>query len=133
MENQLDKVIRDQKRGTPSGIYSVCSSHPSVLLAALRFARDHGSCLLLEATCNQVNQFGGYTGMQPRDFVAYLHDLAAQAAFPAEKLILGVIISARTSGQLNLRKKRCKISRTRSCLCQCWFHQDSPGCQYARG
>lgn len=89
MQNQLDKVIYDQKSGTPSGIYSVCSSHPSVLLAALRFARDHGSSLLLEATCNQVNQFGGYTGMQPHNFVAYLHELAAQVEFPAEKLILG--------------------------------------------
>jgi D-tagatose-1,6-bisphosphate aldolase subunit GatZ/KbaZ len=89
MENRLDKVISAQKKGTPSGIYSVCSSHPVVLLAALRFARDHGSTLLVEATCNQVNQFGGYTGMQPRDFVSYMHDLAAQAAFPAEKLILG--------------------------------------------
>lgn len=88
-ENRLDQIISDQKRGKASGIYSVCSSHPQVLLSALRFARESGTCLLVEATCNQVNQFGGYTGMQAQDFVAYLHSLAAKAEFPIENLLLG--------------------------------------------
>ncbi len=45
--------------------------------------------MLVESTCNQVNQFGGYTGMTPAAFVAYLHGLAAANAFPPDRLILG--------------------------------------------
>lgn len=44
---------------------------------------------LIEATCNQVNQFGGYTGMTPRDFVAYVRKIADEVDFPFEKVILG--------------------------------------------
>jgi len=45
--------------------------------------------LLIESTCNQVNQFGGYTGMTPHDFASYLHGLAAENGFPLERLLLG--------------------------------------------
>ncbi len=45
--------------------------------------------VLIEATCNQVNQFGGYTGMTPAEFVAYVHGLAAENDFPTGQLILG--------------------------------------------
>ncbi len=49
-----------------SGIYSVCSSHPLVVEAALRAAAHGDGPALIEATSNQVNQFGGYTGMTTR-------------------------------------------------------------------
>ena len=52
-------------------------------------AKIDGSPLLIEATSNQVNQFGGYTGMQPADFYRTVFDLAQQEEFPAERLILG--------------------------------------------
>jgi D-tagatose-1,6-bisphosphate aldolase subunit GatZ/KbaZ len=45
--------------------------------------------LLIESTCNQVNQFGGYTGMTPADFVAYVCAVAAENDFPLERLLLG--------------------------------------------
>jgi D-tagatose-1,6-bisphosphate aldolase subunit GatZ/KbaZ len=48
-----------------------------------------GGSLLVEATCNQVNQNGGYTGMTPAVFVDYLRDLAQAAGLPFERLILG--------------------------------------------
>ena len=50
------------------GDYSVCSAHPLVLEAALRLARRTGGVALIEATSNQVNQDGGYTGMRPAEF-----------------------------------------------------------------
>jgi D-tagatose-1,6-bisphosphate aldolase subunit GatZ/KbaZ len=49
----------------------------------------HTGPLLIEATCNQVNQYGGYTGMTPRDFAVYITDIAEQTGFPAAQLILG--------------------------------------------
>ena len=45
--------------------------------------------VLIEATCNQVNQFGGYTGMIPSEFVHYIQKTAAENGLPAESVILG--------------------------------------------
>jgi len=53
-----------------------------------RMAHEPGP-LLIEATCNQVNQFGGYTGMTPLDFRAFVERIAAQARFPQERILLG--------------------------------------------
>ncbi len=58
--------------GRSRGLYSVCSSHPLVLEAAIRRSAGNGLPLLVEATANQVNQDGGYTGMRPADFAARL-------------------------------------------------------------
>jgi D-tagatose-1,6-bisphosphate aldolase subunit GatZ/KbaZ len=85
MFNLLDEIVRAQKRGEGRGIASICSAHPWVLKAAMRGE----GMLLIESTCNQVNQFGGYTGMTPEAFVAYVHNLAAENGFPADRLILG--------------------------------------------
>ncbi|MDO5641251.1 MAG: class II D-tagatose-bisphosphate aldolase, non-catalytic subunit [Paracoccus sp. (in: a-proteobacteria)] len=71
------------------GITSVCSAHPLVLRAALRLAARTGRPALIEATCNQVNQQGGYTGMRPMDFAALVHDLARAESCPADLVLLG--------------------------------------------
>jgi D-tagatose-1,6-bisphosphate aldolase subunit GatZ/KbaZ len=71
------------------GIYSVCSAHPLVLEAAVRQAIADDAFLLIEATSNQVNQFGGYTGMRPADFREFAFGIAAAHGFPLERLILG--------------------------------------------
>ena len=55
----------------------------------MREARAAGTSLLVEATSNQVNQFGGYTGMRPADFVRFLHGIAARAGLPAERTWIG--------------------------------------------
>ncbi|AOK47927.1 tagatose-bisphosphate aldolase [Burkholderia sp. MSMB617WGS] len=87
---QLLREIFDANRaGRASGIYSVCSAHRLVLEAALEAARADESPLLVEATCNQVNHRGGYTGMTPADFRRDVDSLAREAGFPAQALILG--------------------------------------------
>ena len=60
-----------------------------VLEACIDRAVADGGPLLVEATCNQVNQEGGYTGMQPADFRDFVLGLAAARGLPAERLILG--------------------------------------------
>ena len=87
--NYLDSIVASQKQGIAQGITSICSAHPVVLEAAMRHAKMHDAPLLVEATCNQVNQFGGYTGMTPIQFVHYLHRIADKTAFPLDQLILG--------------------------------------------
>lgn len=71
------------------GITSVCSAHPWVIRAAADQALDDGTLLLIEATCNQVNQDGGYTGMRPAGFRDFVKGLAARAHLPPDRLILG--------------------------------------------
>jgi D-tagatose-1,6-bisphosphate aldolase subunit GatZ/KbaZ len=88
MKPLLD-LLREHKSGAGGGIYSVCSSHPLVIEAALREAAASGGHALIEATSNQVNQFGGYTGMTPTDFRHYVADIAGRAALPMQRVLLG--------------------------------------------
>lgn len=88
MSHYLADLVTAQKHDTARGLTSICSAHPWVLRAAMQHAAP-GQPLLIESTCNQVNQFGGYTGRRPADFVRTLHDLAAVNDFPVDRLILG--------------------------------------------
>ena len=88
MRYLLDLVAR-HRAGADIGIYSVCSAHPLVLQAALLHARDAGGHALIEATSNQVNQEGGYTGLRPAQFRDLVLRLAAAVALPVERVILG--------------------------------------------
>jgi D-tagatose-1,6-bisphosphate aldolase subunit GatZ/KbaZ len=85
----LDEIVKAQKRAEPRGITSICSAHPLVLEAVFQHAQKHQTIVLIESTCNQVNQSGGYTGMTPFDFMAYIGSLADRLGFPPERLILG--------------------------------------------
>ena len=85
----LDEVVAAQKRGEDKGITSVCSAHPKVIQQTLKVAKSFNVPVLIEATCNQVNQYGGYTGMMPADFVGYVHGIAGENNLPFENIILG--------------------------------------------
>ncbi len=86
---ELEAIVARNARGEAAGVWSLCSAHPVVVESAMREAAAAGTALLVEATSNQVNQFGGYTGMQPADFVRFLHGIAARAGFPAARTWLG--------------------------------------------
>lgn len=89
MTDHLWNTIRDHKAGQAVGIYSVCSAHPTVLEASLQQALADGSYVLIEATSNQVDQFGGYTGMRPGDFRDFVFAIADRLEFPREQIVLG--------------------------------------------
>ena len=57
-----------RRAGSAVGSPSVCSVHPLVIKAAVLRALDDDAPLPAEATSNQIDRFGGYTGMQPSDF-----------------------------------------------------------------
>ena len=80
---------RPDRSGQPLGIHSVCSAHPLVIEAAMLTALAAGEPVLVEATSNQVNQDGGYTGMTPAAFRDFVLGIAVRAAFPAERILLG--------------------------------------------
>ncbi len=89
MKAMLDLVAR-HKSGQACGVYSVCSAHPLVIKAAFVLALDAGvDVVLIEATCNQVNQDGGYTGMTPDMFRDFVHAIARDAGLPSDRVLLG--------------------------------------------
>jgi D-tagatose-1,6-bisphosphate aldolase subunit GatZ/KbaZ len=80
---------RALRRGDARGMASVCSAHPVVLRTALEQGLEDGASVLVESTSNQVNQEGGYTGVKPAEFAAFVGRLAEEAGMPADQVILG--------------------------------------------
>src|SRR5690554_3077930 len=89
MSHPLIEIAAQFHAGHPAGITSVCSAHPIVIEAALLLAMETGRVALIEATCNQVNQEGGYTGMTPARFRAFVEEIASRVGLPPDQIILG--------------------------------------------
>lgn len=85
----LEEILHLQKLGKPAGIYSCCSANAYVLDAVFERSRAHGTPILIESTANQVNQFGGYTGMKPTYFYDYVMTKATRAGIAKEQIVLG--------------------------------------------
>ena len=85
----LQQVVERHQTGEHAGITSVCSAHPLVLQAALEHAKQTGDVVLIEATSNQVDQDGGYTGMRPADFRDLVLDLADRVGLAHRAVVLG--------------------------------------------
>ena len=88
-ENPLKKIVSLQKSGNAVGIYSACTANEFALRACMDKAVETDSILLIEATANQVDQYGGYTGMKPADFITFVRRLAEEEHLPMNKIILG--------------------------------------------
>ena len=89
MQHPISEIIKNYKSGNCVGIFSVCTSNQTVIEAAMEKLKDSSAYLLIEATANQVDQFGGYTGMKPLDFKLYIEKLCTENDFPFERIILG--------------------------------------------
>jgi len=88
-KHPLQEIIVAQKKGIPVGAYSACTANELIIEAAIARAKRDQDDVLIEATANQVNQYGGYTGMKPVDFRDFVFAIAQKAHFPKEKIILG--------------------------------------------
>lgn len=71
------------------GIPSYCTASKPVLRALLRRAAETKQPVLVEATANQINQFGGYTGMQPKDYREMVLKIADQVSCPRQLVLFG--------------------------------------------
>lgn len=88
MKAVLERVA-GHRAGQAIGLYSVCSANSLALEAAFVHARATGDLALVEATSNQVNQDGGYTGMRPADFRDLAYRLADAAGLDRARVLLG--------------------------------------------
>jgi D-tagatose-1,6-bisphosphate aldolase subunit GatZ/KbaZ len=89
MTTSLRNVIESNRAGIAVALPSVCSSHPDVIAASALLARQYGQPLLIEATSNQVNQFGGYTGMRAPDFIRFVLDICDRAGLARNQIMFG--------------------------------------------
>jgi len=86
----LKSLLDQRKHSSIHGIVSICTASPKVIEACFEYYKDKQSPLIIEATANQVNQEGGYTGMKPQDYVDFVYNLARKYDFPLNRLFLGV-------------------------------------------
>lgn len=85
----LDGILARNRAGEAVGLPSFCTAHPETLAAILRCYRDDDAPVLIEATCNQVNQSGGYTGLTPAAFRSLVNGIARAQGVAPGRLILG--------------------------------------------
>lgn len=88
MKHPLQQMMERRRKGEICGIPSYCSANELVLEQALKRAKALNTPTLIEATANQVNQFGGYTGMVPKDFYDMVHHLAKKIGVEENMIIL---------------------------------------------
>ena len=89
IKNPIFELLENRTVAREKGIYSCCSANAYVIRAALRRAKAENTVVLVEATANQVNQNGGYTGMTPKDFRRFLDQIATEEGFPENRLLCG--------------------------------------------
>lgn len=85
----VQDLIARNRAGEPIGLPCFCTANEHVLRAVLAYAKKTGLPTVIEATCNQVNQNGGYTGMTAADFMTWLSGMAAEVGVPMDQLIFG--------------------------------------------
>ncbi len=85
----LKKILQNRKTGRLQGVYSACTASPAVIDTVFRKAAETDTPAVIEATANQVNQFGGYTGMRPADYFRFICETAEKIDFDIKNLIAG--------------------------------------------
>lgn len=89
MKHPIQEMMEQRRQGKKCGIPSYCTANPLVLEIILRRAKLLNAPVLIEATANQVNQYGGYTGMIPSDFYEMIIKMAKEFDVPENLIILG--------------------------------------------
>lgn len=89
MSDLLRDMIAKRKEGIICGVPSYCTANELVIESVLKQAKRFDDSILIEATANQVNQFGGYTGMKPADYREFVYEIADRIGFPRENVVLG--------------------------------------------
>jgi D-tagatose-1,6-bisphosphate aldolase subunit GatZ/KbaZ len=87
--DRLREIVELNLSDRRIGVYSVCSSERRVLEAAMTQSLRDGSISCIESTCNQVNQFGGYSGMEPTGFRDLVAGVAEEVGLSRGDVVLG--------------------------------------------
>jgi len=88
IQNSLMNFLKSREKGL-KGIISVCSSNEIVIEAVFKRLKNTNMPVIIESTANQVNQFGGYSGLTPSQFKEKVFKIAQKVNFPLERIVLG--------------------------------------------
>lgn len=85
----IASLIQRNRSGETIGIPCFCTANEQVLRAIIQYSAERDLPTIIEATCNQVNQDGGYTGLSAIDFANWVATLAAEYGASPNNIILG--------------------------------------------
>lgn len=86
---EIATLIDRNRSGEAVGLPSFCTANEHVLRTIMEYAGMHNLPAVIEATCNQVNQDGGYTGLTAADFADWMTLLASEYGVSQDTIILG--------------------------------------------
>jgi D-tagatose-1,6-bisphosphate aldolase subunit GatZ/KbaZ len=86
---QVAEILKQNHQSKLVGVYSICSANRFVIEAGMIQATRDACPIVIESTSNQVNQFGGYTGQTPSQFVEFVKEIARGMNFPVEHIVFG--------------------------------------------
>ena len=82
-------LIEKNRDGNAVGLPCFCTANEQVIRAVLNYSQKRQAPVVIEATCNQVNQDGGYTGIKADEFSAWIKSLAKEYKVSQDNIILG--------------------------------------------
>ena len=85
----LRSLIHRNRSGEAIGLPCFCTANEHALRAVMKYAAMRNVPAVIEATCNQVNQDGGYTGLNAEDFADWIALLAEEYRVSRSSIILG--------------------------------------------
>ena len=134
MKHPLQEMMDKRRQGIRCGIPSYCSANELVIEIALRRAKERSIPVLIEATANQVNQFGGYTGMKPADFYQMVLKMAKDIDLPENMMILaGDHLGPLTLAEAARGRGHEELGRAGLPVCPRRLYQDPPRHQHEGG
>jgi D-tagatose-1,6-bisphosphate aldolase subunit GatZ/KbaZ len=87
--NPIQQILNNRHDSELKGIFSICTANPIVIKACMERMLHIKTPILIESTANQVDQFGGYTGMLPDDFRDFVYKIAEEVGYEKSYIILG--------------------------------------------
>jgi len=85
----IASLINQNRLGDTVGLPCFCTANEMVLRSIFQYAQTYQTAAVVEATCNQVNQDGGYTGMRAADFRDWMGTLVKEFGLSPDAIILG--------------------------------------------
>jgi len=85
----IASLINQNRAGETVGLPCFCTANETVIRSIFHYARVHQVPAVIEATCNQVNQDGGYTGMTAANFRDWMQSLLKEYETSPDEIILG--------------------------------------------
>lgn len=85
----IQSLINRNRFGVATGLPCFCTANELVLRAVMEYVAYHQLPVVIEATCNQVNQDGGYTGLNAAGFAHWVALLAREYGVPQDLITLG--------------------------------------------